>query len=311
MTKIIGATVGTPISHSKIEKELQPVKTVNGIGPDEKGNVNIPGLGGSPVYLVTISDTDQAQQTYGDIMAAYQAGYVLQCDYRGNLLPLKAILDGEFIFSGTIGITSYHVYVRTNGRVIVTQQTLAQKKEIPTKTSDLENDSGFVSEALLYTPQELTEEQKTQVKENLGLKDLSAGGSNVFDITDTTPNDVITWSINLPTTWDKIKIMSIHINFGALETGFKLFGDLGGYTRAFGEIKTGGEVGVNISLVKNTYGRMGCHYVTNTNAHPAAGVSLTSPAVAFVGTSDLFAVDSQGAAMPAGTTFEIWGVYES
>lgn len=37
--KIIGVTVGTPISPRKIEEKLKPVKTVNGITPDENGNV--------------------------------------------------------------------------------------------------------------------------------------------------------------------------------------------------------------------------------------------------------------------------------
>ena len=39
--KIIGVTVGTPISISKIRKELKPVKTVNNKDPDEQGNVAI------------------------------------------------------------------------------------------------------------------------------------------------------------------------------------------------------------------------------------------------------------------------------
>lgn len=39
--KIIGVTVGTPISISKIRNELKPVKTVNNKDPDEQGNVAI------------------------------------------------------------------------------------------------------------------------------------------------------------------------------------------------------------------------------------------------------------------------------
>lgn len=38
--KIIGVTVGTPISSSKIENDLKPVKTINGKAPDENGNVD-------------------------------------------------------------------------------------------------------------------------------------------------------------------------------------------------------------------------------------------------------------------------------
>lgn len=41
MSKIIGATVGTPTSISKIEQELKPVKTVNGIAPDTKGDIGL------------------------------------------------------------------------------------------------------------------------------------------------------------------------------------------------------------------------------------------------------------------------------
>lgn len=39
--KIIGATVGTTISPSKIADDLNPVKTVNGMVPDDNGNVTI------------------------------------------------------------------------------------------------------------------------------------------------------------------------------------------------------------------------------------------------------------------------------
>lgn len=39
MSKIIGVTAGTPTSPAKMEQELKPVKTVNGVAPDESGNV--------------------------------------------------------------------------------------------------------------------------------------------------------------------------------------------------------------------------------------------------------------------------------
>lgn len=47
MSKIIGVTVGTPTSPSKMEEELKPVKTVNGVAPDENGNVNVAGGSGA------------------------------------------------------------------------------------------------------------------------------------------------------------------------------------------------------------------------------------------------------------------------
>lgn len=39
--KIIGITVGTPTSASRIADEIKPVKTVNGIFPDENGDVEV------------------------------------------------------------------------------------------------------------------------------------------------------------------------------------------------------------------------------------------------------------------------------
>lgn len=44
MSAIIGVTVGTPTSPQKIEKEIKPVKTVNGVEPDENGNVEVKGV---------------------------------------------------------------------------------------------------------------------------------------------------------------------------------------------------------------------------------------------------------------------------
>ncbi len=41
MSKIVGVTVGTPISPNTIEKALNPVKTVNGNAPDENGDVQL------------------------------------------------------------------------------------------------------------------------------------------------------------------------------------------------------------------------------------------------------------------------------
>lgn len=41
MSRIIGVTVGTPTSPAKMEQELKPVKTVNGVAPDESGNVGV------------------------------------------------------------------------------------------------------------------------------------------------------------------------------------------------------------------------------------------------------------------------------
>lgn len=43
--KIIGVTVGTPTSPAKMAQELKPVRTINGVPPDENGNVAVAGGG--------------------------------------------------------------------------------------------------------------------------------------------------------------------------------------------------------------------------------------------------------------------------
>jgi hypothetical protein len=141
--KVVGTTVCTPINPRKIEKELRPVKIVNGITPDDAGNITIPA-----VYLVTLNDANTfAQQPYSDILAAYQAGYAVQCDYRGYRLPLKAVMDDWCTFSGVVDATLMTVLVRTNGNTIIHEHSLAKTTDIPTQVSQLENDSGYLTEA--------------------------------------------------------------------------------------------------------------------------------------------------------------------
>lgn len=41
MSKIIGVTVGTPLSVEKIKEKLKPVTSVNGVAADENGNVEV------------------------------------------------------------------------------------------------------------------------------------------------------------------------------------------------------------------------------------------------------------------------------
>lgn len=54
MSRIIGVTVGTPTSPTKIENEIKPVKTINSIAPDDNGNVELKELPG-------ITETDNGK----------------------------------------------------------------------------------------------------------------------------------------------------------------------------------------------------------------------------------------------------------
>jgi hypothetical protein len=67
--KIVGVTVGTPISPAAVERKLKPVKTVNGVKPDKNGNVDIDvdaegGFGGYYTPKITQVDQMTAQVTF-------------------------------------------------------------------------------------------------------------------------------------------------------------------------------------------------------------------------------------------------------
>lgn len=62
--KIIGVTVGTPISTSKIADELKPVKTVNGVAPDKTGNVNVNEAETLPIYAEALGEDLDTSKKY-------------------------------------------------------------------------------------------------------------------------------------------------------------------------------------------------------------------------------------------------------
>lgn len=65
--KIVGRTVGTPLSPKKVESELKPVKSVNGAKPDANGNVTVDGVAGAStgiVYYNVHTDTIEAEFLY-------------------------------------------------------------------------------------------------------------------------------------------------------------------------------------------------------------------------------------------------------
>ena len=121
MSKIIGVTVGTPTSPKKIEEELKPVKTVNGIAPDKNGNVNVSGSGGSgggvfyvdvDVNVTTediteITTIGEANKTLAEVSAAYNAGQniVLRVNWLGVpvLMPMAFLEESLAFFTAFIG----------------------------------------------------------------------------------------------------------------------------------------------------------------------------------------------------------------
>lgn len=66
--KIVGATVTTPLSTAKIEKELKPVRSINGVEPDENGDVkaSIDVIDGNEV---TFSTDEEIEDMLGKIFS--------------------------------------------------------------------------------------------------------------------------------------------------------------------------------------------------------------------------------------------------
>ena len=103
--KIIGVTVGTPTSLSKIEDEIKPVKTVNGKSPDEKGNVEIDttGSGGaSNLPKVSGEDDGKVLTVFGGEWCAkelpkYDGEYLVtpQTDEDITLQTAQKMLDAD------------------------------------------------------------------------------------------------------------------------------------------------------------------------------------------------------------------------
>lgn len=96
-TKIIGATVGTPIKPSRIGKELKPVKTVNGVFPDKNGDVAV--QAGSGIHVGAEPPTDENIQVWVDTDEEAEGGVTSWNDLKdkpfGEERAEQVILSGE------------------------------------------------------------------------------------------------------------------------------------------------------------------------------------------------------------------------
>ena len=92
MSKIIGVTVGTPLSADKIKEKIKPVTSVNGVKADASGNVEV---------KVTTSGGDMQKSAYDASGAVAQAGgiaaYVQQ---NGGGISMDEV---EEYVSGVVG----------------------------------------------------------------------------------------------------------------------------------------------------------------------------------------------------------------
>lgn len=71
MSKIIGVTVGTPLSPSRLADKIKPVTSVNGVKPDENGNVEITATGSGSNADLTGYATEQYVKDYAQPKGNY------------------------------------------------------------------------------------------------------------------------------------------------------------------------------------------------------------------------------------------------
>ena len=85
MSKIIGVTVGTNISPAKVKEEIKPVTSVNGVKPDENGDVKIATYNGE--YQVT-------PQIAEDVTLS-TAGTFVDADIQVKKIPITKVSNSS------------------------------------------------------------------------------------------------------------------------------------------------------------------------------------------------------------------------
>ena len=165
MRKIIGVTVGTPLSAKTIKEKLNPVLSVNGVRPDESGNVENTfdfeelteeqkaSLKGDKGDAFTYEDftEEQLASLKGENGKDGQDGYtpIKGVDYfdgvdgKDGYTPVKNVdyFDGK---DGRDGKTAYQ-YAQEGGFGGSESEFASHiAREIPTKVSQLANDEGYL-----------------------------------------------------------------------------------------------------------------------------------------------------------------------
>lgn len=112
--KIIGATIGTPISPSKIEDNLKPVKSVNGKAPDENGNVEVVGNNGKDgvngkdgIGIAEIRYMTGGEDSEGRVQKHYDVIYT-----DGNARESIVVTDGKDGADGKDGVNGKTPYIQ-------------------------------------------------------------------------------------------------------------------------------------------------------------------------------------------------------
>lgn len=118
--KIYGVTVGTPMSPATIEEKLKPVKTVNGVAPDENGNVNVEGGTDELAYATPQMFGAKADGVTDDTQAinnALASGKNVFFPVGTYKVTSSLVLPSGIIIEGASGLSVIKTYI-TDGYVL-------------------------------------------------------------------------------------------------------------------------------------------------------------------------------------------------
>lgn len=118
------------------------------------------------------------------------------------LYPISFQSGGPYAFAAVSGATEYQVVIRDTDDIVCTETNLLQ-------------------EAVLYTPQDPTPEQKAQALANLGLNGLPTGGETVLLVDYTAENDITSFTTESNDTETKYKAFLFQLVVGSSKTNIK------------------------------------------------------------------------------------------
>lgn len=207
--KIIGVTVGTPMSPSFLKDNLNPVTSINGVTADENGNVEItiPDSGGDGADAIPplFGSTDEItpSQVFQALIKGQQVILSLTAEGNNYLFTSFNIAGSSdaysaMIFSTIVGLTGdvnrpqcdvVMVVGSAEGRTWnVMHQQLPVMADVPTDEyikslieAELKNHPGSGGNVAYDEAQNLTEEQKARARDNIGAQ---PAGSYLTEVPD-------------------------------------------------------------------------------------------------------------------------------
>lgn len=132
--KIVGVTVGTPMSPQMIREKLKPVTSVNGVEADNNGNVDVP----------KFTDEDK-KKIVDEVVESIESDDILKLTpeeletLRELLLPYSLECAPVMTLSRSSGSTSGTRWYRVNVTVTGISKSLIQKLEVCTGTRNPSN----------------------------------------------------------------------------------------------------------------------------------------------------------------------------